>query len=162
MSTIYLDMDGVVADFDALAQKIIGHTHEPNVRYPDSDWNKILAYPRFYKDLPLCTNAKHLVDSVQILAKHHGRDLVFLTAIPKHNDMPWAFSDKVEWARWHFPGVPVWFGPYSHDKQMYARDGEILIDDRRTNIEEWQEAGGQGILYTGSAELALQQLRSLL
>lgn len=162
MSTIYLDMDGVVADFDKKAEEIIGYSHPPYTRFPSEDWAKLLDYQRFYRDLPLCKDAKHLVTTVLHLAHNKRMDVKFLSALPRDNDFPWAAYDKVLWAQEHFPGIPVWIGPYSDDKQQRSKPGEVLIDDRKVNIEQWQSKGGFAILHTGDVEASLTALRSFL
>ena len=162
MSTIYLDMDGVVADFDAEATKIIGYSHPANERWPDADWAKLRSNPRFYRDLPLMPDARRLVTTVLELADRTNRDVKFLTAVPQDNDFPWAFQDKMIWKQRHFGDIPIWFGPYSHDKRHWARPGDVLIDDRRSNIEQWREAGGIGILHHGDVDQSLDKLRTIL
>jgi len=162
MATIYLDMDGVVADFDSIVVEIIGHRHEPNVRYPDDQWHKILAYQRLYRDLPLCKDARLLVTQVLYIANKYKMDVKFLSAIPKNNDFPWAPYDKVNWAQKYFPMIPVWLGPYSQDKQKYSKPGEILIDDRKINIEQWNKKGGFGILHQGDADNTITKLKKFL
>ncbi len=162
MSTIYLDMDGVVADFDAKVSEILGYTREPFSRYPDEDWKKILNYPRFYRDLPLCKDAKHLVTMVLHIAHNKDMDVKFLSALPKDNDFPWAAYDKFIWAQNYFPMIPVWIGPYSEDKQQRSRPGDVLIDDRTSNIEQWENKGGLAILHRGDVEATLDTLRKLL
>ena len=62
----------------------------------------------------------------------------------------------------NFPGIPVWFGPYSTDKQHHYQSGDILIDDRLQNIEEWRGVGGQAILHKGDADDTIEQLKSLM
>lgn len=161
MRHLFLDMDGVVADFDTAVKIILGYSQEPFTRYPDEDWRKILDYPRFYRDLPLCANALDLVTHSLHIAHHNQMEVKFLTAIPKDNDFPWAFTDKVEWARKYFPNIPVWFGPYSQDKQHHAKTGDVLIDDRISNIQEWNNAGGIGILHRGDVYATLQKLKEL-
>ena len=160
MRTLYLDMDGVVADFDAKVSEILGYTREPYSRYPDEDWRKILNYPRFYRDLPLCKDAKHLVTSVLHIAHQKEMDVKFLSALPQNNDFPWAPYDKVLWAQNYFPMIPVWIGPYSRDKQIRSKPGDILIDDRQSNIDEWNGRGGFAILHRGDVEVTLKTLRS--
>jgi hypothetical protein len=72
-----------------------------------------------------------------------GWELIFLTAIPHGNDMPWSFWDKFTWAQQHYPDIPVWFGPYSQDKHLRVRTpGDILVDDRLDNCSAWTGAGG--------------------
>ena len=162
MRTIYLDMDGVVADFDLAAQRRLGYTITADERYPEEDWVKLKENPRFYRDLPLCQGAMEIVRSALTLAHHKGLQVKFLTAIPRGNDMPWAFSDKMEWANHYFPGIPVFFGPYSKDKWQHCQPGDVLIDDRTSNIAEWQNAGGVGILHRGDATNTINELNTLL
>jgi 5'(3')-deoxyribonucleotidase len=147
MAVIYLDMDGVVADFDGYAEPIVGYCTPGGKRYNDEDWKKISANERLYLILDKCPNADRLVDEVRKLSKDYNYDVRFLTAIPRQNDVPWVFWDKIQWCGLHYPHIPVWFGPYSHDKHVHCRPGDILIDDRDTNIHDWNTAGGIGILH---------------
>jgi hypothetical protein len=41
----------------------------------------------------------------------------------------------------------VFIGPRSHEKVKRCQFGDILIDDRLSNITEWNEAGGVGYQY---------------
>jgi len=158
MTTIFLDMDGVVADFDAYAKEILGYSTPGGKRYPLDDWAKISANPRFYRHLEVCAGADLLVNCAWALAKRHSYDVKFLTAIPRANDVPWCFNDKVEWAQQCFPGIPVWFGPYSNDKYKHCQPGDVLIDDRDDNVNEWTAAGGIGILHQGNVGATLKTL----
>jgi 5'(3')-deoxyribonucleotidase len=150
-NTLYLDMDGVVADWNAGVQDIIGYTlKNHNDHYPDQDWNKITKHQRLYRDLPLTQGAKELVSLARQFRDRLGWDLNFLTAIPHGNDVPWAFYDKVNWAKKYFDDIPVHFGPYSKDKWKHCKPGDILVDDKPSNIAEWRKAGGIAIQVTPS------------
>jgi hypothetical protein len=46
-----------------------------------------------------------------------------------------------------FERIPVLFGPYSFDKYKHCTPGDILIDDRTSNCEEWRAAGGHSHIY---------------
>jgi 5'(3')-deoxyribonucleotidase len=46
------------------------------------------------------------------------------------------------------------------EKQKYAKKGDILIDDYKRNIKEWEAAGGTGILHTKTMT-TIAQLREL-
>ena len=146
MTTLYLDMDGVVADFEEYAHRTLGVPPSEGI-YPDEIWKKLAANPRIYRDLKKTPYADHLVDVCKALCEVRGWELKFLTAVPKGNDVPWAFYDKMTWALFFFPDIPVMFGPYSKDKHHHCQVDDILIDDRRSNIDEWQAAGGFGILH---------------
>ena len=54
MAVIYLDMDGVVSDFDGYAEPIVGFRTPGGVRYDQEGWSKISANQRVYRDLPEC------------------------------------------------------------------------------------------------------------
>lgn len=152
--TLYLDMDGVVADWARGASDFLGYTlPDPNARYPDEDWQKIRSDGRLFRTLPRVPLADQLVDLARQFRDQLGWNLAFLTAVPHGNDIPWAFMDKVLWAQEQFPDIPVFFGPYSRDKQQHCRPGDILIDDRRDNCESWRAQGGIAIWVNPSAEL---------
>jgi 5'(3')-deoxyribonucleotidase len=148
---IYLDMDDVVADWRTAAEEFL-QLKFPNgdqwARIPDEKWQELKRNSRFYRDLPLKEDAGLLVDFC-LRVKEHGlvEDVRFLSAIPHNNDMPWSIQDKVFWAHEHFRGIPVFLGPYSHDKQTHCQPGDILIDDRTSNCEEWIAAGGRAHIY---------------
>ena len=64
MATIFLDMDGVVADFDGYAEPIVGFRTPGGVRYDQEGWEKISANPRVYRDLQEMPEADRLVKEV--------------------------------------------------------------------------------------------------
>jgi len=154
---IYLDMDDVVADWHAAAQDILKMRWDKNgERIPQEEWDKIKAELRFYRNLPLKPGAKELVEYCQnLVATGQADDLAFLTALPHDYSMQYAANDKVWWAHEHFPGIPVFLGPFSHDKWRHCESGDILIDDRHSNCNEWRNAGGQSHVYKGWAECKL-------
>lgn len=152
-------MDGVVADFDEYAMRTLGIPPSQGV-YAEDVWKKLATNSRIYQDLIKTPYADQLFFECSKFAKQHNYELKFLTAVPKGNDVPWAFYDKVYWARHNFPTIPVMFGPYSKDKHRHCKLGDILIDDRSSNIEEWRAAGGIGILHK-NYEDTLSQLKKL-
>jgi 5'(3')-deoxyribonucleotidase len=161
MNTIFLDMDGVVADFELMAQQILSKDKSLPLgyRYSDEEWSMLKSNPRIYRDLPLVDGSKKFVEDILAFAKEHNIDVLFLTANPVRNDIPWAFWDKVNWAMKYFPGIPVWFGPNSVDKQLRSMPGNVLIDDRLSNIEQWNSNGGKAIRFTGSFDEVFIQLK---
>lgn len=149
MRMIYIDMDDVVADWSGMAEKVLKKKITPGgQRIPNEDWEVIKKNKRFYRLLPLKSGAHELVEYITNYVKENpDNQMAFLTAIPRENDMIWAAYDKFLWGRQHFPHVPVFIGPYSADKHKHAKPGDILIDDRASNIESWNQAGGIGYLY---------------
>ena len=160
MKTIFLDMDGVVADFNGYAKELVGYT-APGKRYPEEDWDKIKANPRLYREIPVIEGSEYFVERVRQLANENDMPLKFLSAVPRQNDVGWVFWDKIEWVKTYFPGIPLWFGPYSRDKHVHCVNADILIDDREDNIQDWTTAGGIGILHTDFIT-SIQELEGVL
>jgi hypothetical protein len=147
---IYLDMDDVVADWRAYAQDLLKMRWDDSIgeRIPQADWDKLKADLRFYRHLPLKAGAHELVQYCRDLVSSGKADgMAFLTALPHDYSMPFAAQDKVWWAHERFEGIPVFFGPFSHDKHRHCKPGDILIDDRHSNCSEWIAAGGKAHIY---------------
>jgi len=145
---IYLDMDDVVADWMGYARAIVNRNWNYGERIPDEDWNKVSAKKRMYRDLPIKEGAHDLVNFCRdAVADGLADDLCFLTALPQNHGVPYAAWDKVLWAMERFERIPVLFGPYSFDKYKHCTPGDILIDDRTSNCEEWRAAGGHSHIY---------------
>jgi hypothetical protein len=157
MKTIYLDMDDVIADFRAYAVKVL-HKKSNNERWNETEWNHLRDNPRMYRDLDKTPEADQLVAACQLLCKQNNWNLKFLTAVPKNNDIHWAFYDKVLWGLRNYPDIPVMFGPFSQDKHTHCEPGDVLIDDRTSNCEEWRAAGGIAIQHRGDIENTLSEL----
>ena len=146
MTTLYLDMDGVIADFDEYAYRAMGLPPSGGM-YPEEEWKKLVSNPRIYRDLIKTPYADDLVAFCKEYTALHNYDLKFLTAVPKGNDVPWAFYDKVKWVELHFPNIPIFFGPFSNTKALRCEPGDIFIDDRLSNITDWMGRGGRAILH---------------
>jgi 5'(3')-deoxyribonucleotidase len=154
-------MDGVVADWDTAAELFLGTKKQSeDGRWNHESWQRLRENQRFFATLPLMHRADELVNLAREF-RTQGWQLLFLTAIPRNNDHPWAFYDKMTWAQTHFPDIAVHFGPYSEDKQIHAQPGDILVDDRWSNIEQWRTRGGVGIKVSGrDLDQAILELRS--
>jgi len=160
MTTIFIDMDGVVADFGGYALRTLGIESKPGLRFDQTDWHRLREHSeRIYSIVPVLPSAYKFVSGLKCVRDKFRVDLRFLTAVPKENDLGWAFWDKMQWASKHFPGIPVWFGPYSADKQYHCKPGDILIDDRISNIKQWPE---HGILHQGDHEITLNTVEQIL
>ncbi len=131
---IFLDCDGVLADFDAYAEAYFGMPPREYERRVGSDvfWRELEAKGDFYRSLPVMADARALVNGVAHLSP------TILTGCPRGN---WAEQQKVEWAHEHFPGIPV-ITCRSADKRAHARAGDVLIDDWPQHRHRWIEMGG--------------------
>ena len=158
MKTIYIDMDGVVADFDTYVEGVLGREigWGTSQDLTDEEWVKLASVDRLYYHLPLMPDATKLVAYAKSLSTrfHVG----FLTAIPRRTTIPSAQADKRAWVDKYFPGMRMDIGPYSRDKQKWCIPGDILIDDRPSNITEWSAAGGIAMYHTGDVDATIKYI----
>lgn len=149
-------MDDVVADFTGYACEVIGYDcRELGLyKYAQTDWEMLRENQRIYRDLKVKKGAAEFVEACKQLD-----EVKFLTAVPSGNDVAYAYQDKVAWAAKYFPGVDVFFGPYSKDKVSYAKADAILVDDRKKNITAWRANGGIGVWFENNYERALQEIK---
>ena len=145
---IYLDMDDVVADFKGHAKAVLRNPDVDGDRFAEHEWQKLRDNTRLYLNLPVKEGAYELVDWCLTYSKQSADcEVKFLTAIPRNNDMFWSFNDKFLWAQKYFPMIPIFFGPYSHDKHLHCKTGDVLIDDRTSNCKDWIAKGGLAHIY---------------
>ena len=155
-------MDGVVADFDTFASNLLGRKigwHESKFDLTKEEWAMLSAVDRLYYNLPLMPDATKLVAYVKSLSTRFN--VQFLTAVPRRTTMPEAQADKQAWIDKYFPGMKMDIGPFSHDKQKWCKPGDILIDDRPSNIEEWKSAGGIAIYHTGDVDATIKHINEV-
>jgi hypothetical protein len=145
---IYLDMDGVLVDFETPTEKIIGKSLSNN-SITDNDWKIISSKPNFWSDLPWMHDGKILWDFVKHFSPH------ILSAYPP-NDKENAIRGKRKWIikNLHYPLHDVHLVE-RHEKQQYAMNPKtgkpnILIDDYQKNIDEWRKAGGIPVHHVGA------------
>jgi 5'(3')-deoxyribonucleotidase len=158
MNTIYIDMDGVVADFNGFISEKLGRS----VNWTDKDitkqeWQFLLELGNIYYKLPLMRDATKLVGYCSNITPKYNVE--FLTALPSKTTMPEAAPDKTQWIKKYFPLYKVNFGPFSTDKWKWCNPGDILIDDRHSNISDWCNKGnGIAILHDGNVMKTLNRL----
>ena len=155
INRIFVDMDGVLADF---VQGVQGpkYLNGPLTDHLYDD-NKIeLSNKGLFKDLPLMPGMKDLINAV----KDTGVYWEILTCTGELNRKKVA-QDKTIWIRKHVdPGVVITCTFKGEQKAAYAKPGSILIDDRPRNIKAWTDAGGIGILHKNAAD-TIAQLQDL-
>jgi len=148
--SIYIDMDGVVADFDKYISAFLGRQIGWDVLdITEEEWARIAEIDNLYYQLDLIDESTRMVALCKSFSTRF--DISFLTAIPRQTTMPSAKDDKTRWLYKYFPGIPINFGPFSRDKQKWCREFDILIDDKPENIEQWAAKGGCAILHKGTS-----------
>lgn len=99
-----------------------------------------------------------------------GYEVKILSAgVPGRKGMPTAEEGKREWAMIHLNPKPreVIVADKSGDKKHWATNNDgspnILIDDKASTIEQWNQMGGIGILHvTGNSEKTILELSKIL
>jgi len=149
---LYLDCDGVLADFDGGFESkfgCLGHEYEDE-HGTKAFWSVIKKDTNFFGTLPLMPDALDLYNAVK-----HLRPII-LTGCPFGN---WAEHQKFSWRDKHFPGVPM-VTCLSRNKKAFCQPGDILVDDLSKYAGLWEEAGGTFVLHT-SAETTIKKLKML-
>ena len=151
---LYLDLDGVMADFDAHFPAQFGLDHKGLA--DDAMWEIINAHPTYFRDMPPCKGA------IEFFRRIDHLDPIVLTACPKSNYAN-AARQKREWVREHLSRnimvLPVMGG--RHKPLFMHAPGDILIDDYERNIDVWRAAGGVGIRHADFASTARQLAAAL-
>jgi len=149
---LFLDCDGVLADFDAGARELLGMpSAQFEARYGRREfWRRIAKAPNFYGTLPEMPDAQRLFEAVRHL------EPTILTGLPLGN---WAAPQKVKWAAAHFPGVPI-ITCMARDKHRHMHPGDVLVDDR-DNHRPAYEAEGVVFVHHKNAEDSLRQLAKI-
>src|SRR4051794_39186219 len=94
---LFLDADGVLADFDRGACELLGVKPKSFIAKHGRGpfWKRLTSAKNFCGDLPEMSDAHILFHAVKHLKP------TILTGLPLGN---WAARQKVEWAAEHFPG----------------------------------------------------------
>ena len=152
---IYSDMDGVLTDFDKSFEKyskgIPPREYEKKFG-KDGFWKLIDGEGKvgFWVGMPWMEDAKQYWDYIK------NYDVELLSS-PSRSET--SRLGKRLWVRNNMPGIKLTLAQ-AYNKKNYAEPNHILIDDRESNIEQWKEAGGIGILHTSAAD-TINQLKAL-
>jgi hypothetical protein len=158
---IYLDMDGVVADFDKRFTDLAGmgprefeEEYGKNAFWDfiDEGDNKLV----FWIGIPPMSDAKQLVDFVS----NYDYEMLTAPSLKKQSVMGKGLWMKNQTNKGLFPFKPKVNYKSAKNKKDFAAPNHILIDDREDNINSWIAAGGIGILHT-SASSTINQLKKL-
>ena len=157
---IYSDSDGVICDFYAGAEKVIGKKWKKDHLSRIEQGVILNQHETFWETLPPMPDWESYWSHIK---KYHPH---ILTAVPGwDHDFQEVERGKREWYRRHIPELPQdrIHVVYRKDKALYAKNGHIqniLIDDHEQNVQEFEAAGGIGI-YHVSAKVTILKLKKL-
>ena len=153
---IYLDMDGVLSDFNQRFRSLAGmEPDEFESKYGktafwdfiDEGNNKI----RFWVGIPVMNGAKELVD----LASKYNYSVLTAPSAKKQSRL-----GKSLWIRNHtgdlFPSKPSVIFKRASEKHLVKPEltkNDILVDDKKSTIDNWNAAGGTGIFYKNISQV---------
>jgi 5'(3')-deoxyribonucleotidase len=150
--TIFIDMDGVLADLNTGITKLSGNSSITDNRGELFKYwlPKYVQEEGFYTQAPM-PNAVYLVD---FLTKLHMQGRVNLAILTSHGEFYEPFSEvirqKKAWLEknfWKLNKIPFCATSSGADKSILAGPNRLLIDDHSKNIMHFINAGGQGIVY---------------
>jgi hypothetical protein len=145
---IYLDCDGVLADFDKRAIEIMGMGAREfeKIHGAGKMWGRIYREPEFFFSLEKMADTDRLVKAIV----DYGITPKILTGLPS-GGMAEAESQKRRWGAKHFPGIEM-ITCMSRDKRKYCTPGDIIIDDWPKHQLKWESTGGIWILHNSVSE----------
>ena len=150
MITLYLDMDGVLCNFDRAYRSLRTHaTDGKRFRAAVMDY-------KIFEDLEFMPDTQELLNYV---TKLEGINIEILTSMgtfetDQGNE---AKRQKQKWLdKWNIP-YKANFVRSKEEKAKYAHDRAILVDDSPGCINPFVVKGGHGILHTKSSD-TIQQI----
>jgi hypothetical protein len=145
---IFIDLDGVIADFDAHARTQGKYDAAGKVKWDELDY-------QWWATMPIFPGAKDFYDAALKLG-----EVRFLTAPIVSEE---CFSGKARWIQNFVPergkfilrDLILCAGA---DKGYLAGANRILVDDRQDNVKDWVDAGGIGIHHNGDFRETMKKL----
>lgn len=145
VTKIYLDMDGVIADFDKRYKELykIAPRDADTYKTFDKFFTMFIADREFAK-LDLMPDALTLINYLRSLPM--PTEILSSTSSEKRDAE--IREQKIDWLKKHNIEFPVNLVPGKRLKRTYAQPDYLLIDDTSQNIDQWRTDGGIGILHT--------------
>ena len=161
-SRLYVDMDGVLVDFTA---GMCNHFHIPfdinNYPFPiglwdysthlkdnyNLDWDDVVKLcndSNFWANLPELPMFSRLYSDLIKVANRYNMDLVLLTT--PTGDRANCNIGKQIWLNRHSMHSPLQVLKDGETKGSYALPGDVLVDDKGSNVQDFIKAGGKGVL----------------
>jgi len=145
MITLYLDMDGVLADFNKEYTKFDPEKADRK-RFRES----VMSH-RIFEKLDFMPDALQLLNHV---SKLHNIRVEILTSMGTHEPVQanQAMMQKMEWLKQKNIPYKANFVNNKAQKANYATAESILIDDSVGCVSPFVAAGGHGILHVNASD----------
>ncbi len=143
---IYCDMDGVLTNFDKRFEELSGGIRANDYvnKYGDPQFRQLVndAGEVFWTEMEWMPNGKKLWNFLK------DKNITILSSPFRHKN---SRNGKKKWISKNLKPTPPLILQYSAEKYKYADESSILIDDRKSNIDQWKGAGGIPIYYNDSS-----------
>jgi len=142
---IYLDMDGVIADFDRRYKA--RYKMLPREAEEHKEFDKF--FTQFIKDGEFAT-LDLMPDAMELIRFLRGLKIPteILSSSSSEKRDPDIRPQKLEWLKKNNIEFPAIIVPGKRHKKEYSNKNTLLIDDTPANIDQWRREGGIGILHT--------------
>ena len=150
MITLYLDMDGVLCNFDK-AYRAFDPQKEDRKKFRES----VMSY-KIFEDLEFMPDAQELLNYVSAL---ENINIEILTSMGTYDEVQGtqAKYQKMHWLNKYNIPYKANFVRAKQEKANFAHDRAILVDDSSGCINPFNVKGGHGILHTKSSD-TIQQI----
>ncbi len=147
-------MDGVIVDFVKGYKELTGVDTSHYVSSTPEFWQPVdSGGPAFWASLDWTSDGKQLWNYIKKYKPN-------ILSSPSRSQT--SRIGKQVWVKTHIPRTQykdLLLYP-RHEKQLFAGENRILIDDLAKTIDEWNAKGGIGILHTSTAS-TIKQLKEL-
>lgn len=148
ISSVYIDLDGVLADFFGEWSRLSGQNHYKDIDDREQKLQLVRDHPDFWENLPFMNHTFELVTMVNNIFGGYS-----VLSKPLEGDSK-CIAGKKKWVENHLNFCPPKEIIFAADKSVYATTMDkpnLLIDDYKPNVEAWRKAGGISIRYKDDA-----------
>lgn len=153
---IYIDLDGVLFDFDGLLERTLGR---PRAEITEKElWATVNSYPGgWFRNLPTMLYAKTMLKQID----KFNLPVTVLTATGSNYEDVTRQKVAACWEHFNIPPHRIITVKSGVMKANLATPLSLLIDDTPKVINAWCEAGGVGILHSNPVP-TLEKLKKIL
>ena len=159
---IYMDMDGVIADFFGGLENKFGVDHWKSLSWKEEVFAKLKGTD-FFARLPVFGEQDRRSESiavhnlVKVIAEDNGIDWGICSSPLRGDEYNSAYHKRNWLQEWDFMPNNIDNCIFTSNKPKYAWSYKdllpnVLIDDKPQNIKAWKDAGGIGIRFQANED----------